>query len=155
MMLINLRLINNQQLIYTKIFVNRLHLILQISKISSQNFVFLHFCVYRVRTKQGLCSQGIGFSGFYFRVLSPTAILCRPKNKEHDFSAGPVSHANLAVQKIVLQNLYGIFLYVKEIKISPQDLIGYCVVKGTREMKQCTKSSRDRFIFSILNHRWF
>ena len=38
------------QLIYTKSFVNRLHLVLQISKILR----FLHFCVYVVGTKHDL-----------------------------------------------------------------------------------------------------
>jgi hypothetical protein len=42
------------QPIHAKNFVNRLHFVLQISKIPSQNFAFLCFCVYGVRTKQGL-----------------------------------------------------------------------------------------------------
>ena len=39
------------QSIHAKNFVNRLHLVLQISKIPLQNFVFLCFCVYGVGTK--------------------------------------------------------------------------------------------------------
>ena len=42
------------QPIYAKSFVNRLHLVLQITKIPSQNFTFLRLCVYGVETKQGL-----------------------------------------------------------------------------------------------------
>ena len=51
-----------------KNFVNKFHLVLQISKIPSQNFAFLRFCVYVVGTKQTHSSTAMCFSTSHLTV---------------------------------------------------------------------------------------
>ena len=48
------------QSICVKSFVNKFHLVFQISKILSQNFAFLCFCVYGVGTKHTLILMDVG-----------------------------------------------------------------------------------------------